>query len=67
MENGDGINLGLSDKTGALMMINKKERKILREILGMTLKSEGGRAYIETKFGSEYLEIADNLLECLED
>ena len=67
MENGDGINLGLSDKTGALMMINKKERKILREILGMTLKSEGGRTFIETKFGPEYLEIADNLLECLED
>lgn len=67
MGNGKAGGLGLSDKTGALMMINKKERQILREILAMTVKSEGGRAYIEKKFGLEYLEIADNLLESLED
>ncbi len=66
MGNGEDIQFGLSDKTGALMMINKKERQILREILSMTMKSKGGRAYIENKFGPEYLEIADNLLESLE-
>jgi hypothetical protein len=66
MGNGKEIQFGLSDKTGALMMINKKERQILREILFMTMKSKGGRAYIENKFGPESLEIADKLLESLE-
>ena len=60
------IQFGLSDKTGALMMINKKERQILREILSMTMKSKGGKAYITRKFGPEYVEIAEKLLEALE-
>ena len=67
MGNGEGIHLGLSDKSGALMMINKKERQILREILSITMKSKGGKAYIARKFGPEYVEIAENLLKALED
>jgi len=62
-----GIQLGLSDKTGALMMINKKERQILRDILAITMKSKGGKGYIARKFGPEYVEIAEKLLESLED
>ena len=53
MGNGEGIQLGLSDKSGALMMINKKERQILRDILAITMKSKGGKAYIARKFGHE--------------
>jgi len=66
MENGEGIQFGLSDKSGALMMINKKERQILRDILAITMKSKGGKAYIARKFGPEYVEIAEKLLESLE-
>jgi len=60
------IQFGLSDKTGALMMINKKERQILREILSMTMNSKGGKGYLTRKFGPEAVEIAENLLEALE-
>jgi len=66
MENGEGIQFGLSDKSGALMMINKKERQILRDILSITMKSKGGKAYIARKFGPESVEIAEKLLESLE-
>jgi hypothetical protein len=66
MEKGKEIQFALSDKTGALMMINKKERQILREILSMTMNSKGGKGYIARKFGPEAVEIAENLLEALE-
>ena len=52
--------------SGALMMINKKERQILREILSITLKSKGGKGYLARKLGPEYVEIAEKLLESLE-
>ena len=55
----------LSDQTGALMMINKKERKLLKQLLFMTMGSENGRTYISKKLGPEYLKIADKLLEAL--
>jgi hypothetical protein len=48
------------------MMINKRERQILREILSITMRSKGGKAYIERKFGPESVEIAEKLLESLE-
>ena len=31
MDNTEDINLALNDKTGALLMINKDERKLLKE------------------------------------
>ena len=58
--------LVLSDKTGALMMINKKERQLLKQLLFMTMGSESGRAYISKKLGPEYIEIADKLLHALD-
>lgn len=67
MEKRGEVQLGLSDKTGALMMINKKERQILREILSITMNSKGGKGYITRKFGPEYVEIAENLLKSLEE
>ena len=66
MGKGKEIQFALSDKTGALMMINKKERQILREILSITMKSKGGKGYIARKFGPESVEIAEKLLEALE-
>ncbi len=35
---GEGI--ALADQTGALLMLNKKERKLLKELLIMNLKSK---------------------------
>jgi hypothetical protein len=58
-------NLDLSDRTAALLMVNKDERKFIRELLVMTLNSENGKGYILNKLGAEYVELAENLLKAL--
>jgi hypothetical protein len=58
-------NLDLSDRTAALLMVNKDERKLIRELLVMTLNSENGKGYILNKLGAEYVELAENLLKAL--
>ncbi|MBW1797892.1 MAG: hypothetical protein JRJ21_05695 [Deltaproteobacteria bacterium] len=58
-------NLDLSDRTAALLMVNKDERKLIREVLVMTLNSENGKKHIQNKLGAEYVELAENLLKAL--
>ena len=58
-------NLALHDKTGALLMLNKKERHLIKEILSVTLKSKNSRDWIVKKLGKEYLETGQNLLETM--
>jgi hypothetical protein len=58
-------NLDLSDRTAALLMVNKDERKLIRELLVMTLNSENGKGHILKKLGAEYVELAENLLKAL--
>ncbi|MFH1487480.1 MAG: hypothetical protein ABII06_01115 [Pseudomonadota bacterium] len=65
MEEKKGINIALHDKTGALLMIDKKERKLVKEILTVTLKSPASREWIEKKLGKEYLEIGERLLQSM--
>ena len=60
-EDGEGPSV-LGNMTGALMMIDKKERKLLREVLSLTMNSKSGRAYIIKKFGDEYIGVAEKLL-----
>ncbi|MFC1869187.1 hypothetical protein ACFL0H_13805 [Thermodesulfobacteriota bacterium] len=57
----------LSDQTGALMLLDKKERKLLKQLLFMTMGSENGRTIITKKLGPEYIKIADKLLKALGD
>ncbi len=59
------INLALHDTTGALLMLDKKERKLLKELLDMTLKSKNAREWIVRKLGDEYIEIGENLLRLM--
>jgi hypothetical protein len=59
----DDILTGLADKTGALMMISKKERELLRTILAMTMRSSRAKDWITKKLGSEYVEIGTKLLK----
>ncbi len=61
-ENGELI---LSDQTGALLMLNKEERKLLKQLLSMTMGSESGKAYIIKKLGPEYIKVAEKLLQAL--
>jgi hypothetical protein len=65
MEKEDEIMVGLADKTGALMMINKKERELLRTILSMTMRSPSAKDWITKKLGSDYVEIGTNLLKSM--
>ena len=58
-------NLDLSDRTAALLMVNKDERKLIRELLVMTLNSENGKKHILNKLGAEYVELGKNLLKTL--
>jgi hypothetical protein len=65
MEDKDDVLVGLADKTGALLMIDKKERELVRELLAMTLKSPSAREWISKKLGKEYLQIGMNLLKAM--
>ncbi len=62
---GRDADIVLSDKTGALLMVNKEERRLIRELLAMTLNSEGGKNYIEKRLGAGYIEVARELLKAL--
>jgi hypothetical protein len=55
----------LSDKTGALLMLNKEERKLIKELLIMTMNSESVKSYIVKKLGKNYLEVGASLLKTM--
>jgi hypothetical protein len=65
MEERDDVLIGLADKTGALLMIDKKERELVRELLAMTLKSPSAREWISKKLGKEYVQIGVKLLKAM--
>ena len=65
MEEKDDVLIGLADKTGALLMIDKKERELVRELLAMTLKSPSARDWISKKLGKEYVQIGVKLLKAM--
>jgi len=55
----------LSDQSDGLLMINKEERKLLKQVLLITMGSKNSKAYIVKKFGPKYIQIAEKLLEAL--
>jgi len=59
------IKLALHDKTGALLMIDKKERRLLKELLTITLKSPASKEWIVKKLGPEYVAVAEKLLRSM--
>jgi len=65
MDKEEDIDLALYDRTGALLMLNKNERKLLKELLTMTLKSKNAREWIVKKLGSEYVGIGEKLLKSM--
>ena len=64
-KDGRDADLYLSDKTCALLMLNKEERKLIKELLIMSLNSESIKAYITKKMGQRYLQIGEKLLNTL--
>jgi hypothetical protein len=67
MDESDDMAMGLADKTGALMMINKKERLLIKELLVVTLKSPSAKEWIVKKLGREYIQIGERLLKAMGD
>ena len=65
MANNHEVKFGLHDKTGALLMLNKKERALMKELLLLTLSSESAKSWIVKKLGAEYLKIGEKLLKTM--
>ena len=51
--------------TGNVLMLNKKERILVKEILSIVLSTKEGKETIKQKFGEEYIKIARDLLEAV--
>ncbi len=64
-DNNQNKELALHDATGALLMLNKYERKLLKELLTMTLNSESAKEWIIKKLGQKYIGIGENLLKTM--
>jgi hypothetical protein len=55
----------LHDISSALLMINNDEKKLLRALLAITLKSRSSRQWIIRKLGNQYLKIGEKLLKVM--
>ena len=55
----------LHDISSALLMIDKDEKRLLRALLAITLKSRSSRQWVIRKLGSEYLKIGEKLLKVM--
>ncbi len=59
------IHHALHDKSSAMLMLDSKERKLLKEILALTLKSQSARTWIAKKLGNEYIKLGEKLLKTM--
>ena len=57
MNKKNDAHVGYLDETVGSFLLNKSERRLLREILNITLKAEQGKRYIINKLGKEYIDI----------
>jgi len=55
----------LHDKSGALLMLNKDERKLIKELLVMSMNSESVKDFIVKRLGDNYLQVGKKLLESM--
>ena len=59
------IHIALHDKSSAMLMLDNRERKLLREILALTMKSQSARTWIAKKLGKDYIKIGEKLLKTM--
>ena len=64
-ESEQDANFDLSDKTGALLMHNKEERQLIKELLLMTRNSERVRPIIVNRLGEKSIQTGENLLKAM--
>ena len=65
MDDNKDADLILSDKTGALLMLNKEERKLLKELLVITMSSKSIKDHIIKRLGTNHIQIAEKLLSVI--
>jgi len=65
IDNEQDVNLMLHDKSGALLMLNKDERKLIKELLIMSMNSESVKDFIVKRLGEDYLQMGKKLLESM--
>jgi hypothetical protein len=54
--------IGVHDNTGQVMMLDKKERRLLRLVLDVSLRSESAKQYITKTLGPRFLKVGEKLL-----
>ena len=54
--------IGVHDNTGQVMMLDKKERRLLRLVLDVSLRSDSAKKYISETLGPRFLKIGEKLL-----
>jgi len=54
--------IGVHDNTGQVMMLDKKERRLLRLVLDVSLRSKSAKQYITETMGPRFLKIGEKLL-----
>ncbi len=59
------IHLSLHDKSSAMLMLDNRERKLLKEILALTMKSPSARTWIAKKLGNDYIKVGEKLLKTM--
>lgn len=64
-ESKQDANSDLSDSTGALLMLNKEERKLIKELLQMALNSDKVKSYIIERLGKSSIQTGETLLKTL--
>ena len=58
----DAREIGVHDNTGQVMMLDKKERRLLRLVLDVSLRSESAKQYITETLGPGFLKVGEKLL-----
>jgi hypothetical protein len=67
MSQDDDFEFLIPESRSKLLMVDEKERKLLRLVLAKTLGSESGKRYVIERLGREYVEIGEALLHQMEE
>jgi hypothetical protein len=62
-ENHEGPEIPFRAETGELYSLDKKERKLVKEVLRLSLATPSGRKLIRGRFGEKGFRIAEGLLQ----
>jgi hypothetical protein len=67
MSQDDHFDFLIPESRSKLLMVDEKEKKLLRLVLAKTLGSESGKRYVIERLGTEYVEIGEALLHQMDE